>query len=345
MILPGPRGPRQDRTGLGMFSLATEGPRCLPRMIDFKDPLVRIEGNSSMTVDMVAENLPLFLKAMQDPALVDIVCRQHRRSQLSSADMPRVCVDMIFPVQHTELAQFLQLRQLRRVCLPASTFFGSRSMHGDPNAMILEINSPLAAHHYWPLCTQMLAISRTKLLVYTEAATETWTEVLDRIMAVDLDSAATRLKWKPSKNGGRSVATPTATTTALTASRRRASNKGSPATDYVTELAIKGEVGRADAEVLSKIMAHACKATGCNVKEASKSTAPKAGEYVHLASVDPTAPPGRLRLFLNSEEEVRKFYAALHGQTVQVGRDLIAIELAIDMIQLQPLPGTAQRRR
>ena len=49
--------------------------------------LVTVEVNSSMTVDLVAENLPLFLKAMQYPALVDTV-----RSQLISADMARVCV-------------------------------------------------------------------------------------------------------------------------------------------------------------------------------------------------------------------------------------------------------------
>ena len=217
-------------------------------------------------------------------------------------------------------------------------------MFGDPSAMILEINGPAGTHHYWPLCTQMVAVSASKLLVYTEAASDTWTETLDRVLAMDVTFAATRLKWKPSKNGGRPVASPSATASALSASRRR-SHKLASTWDFVAEVAVKGEIGREDAAVLRKIMDHACNATGCSVMEAGNGNSPKLGEFVHLASVDPAAPPGRLRLFLRSEDEVRKFYAALHGQTVQVGQDLVAIEISNDIINAASLLGNAPRRR
>ena len=74
--------------------------------------------------------------------------------------------------------------------------------------------------------------------------------------------------------------------------------------------------------------------------EAGNGNSPKLGEFVHLASVDPAAPPGRLRLFLRSEDEVRKFYAPLHGQTVQVGQDLVAIEISNDIINAASLLET-----
>jgi len=313
-------------------------------MVDYKVPICRIESRLGMTVDMLACNLPSFLRVMSAPAVADITCRQHRRSPLSDKETPRVCVDLIFPTPHTELAQFLQLRHLRRAGLPQSTFFGSKSMFGDSNAMIMDINGPSSTHHYWPLCTQMIAVSNSKLLIYTEATVETWTEVMDRVLAMDANSAATKLKWKPSKNGGRPIASPTATTSALAATRRKA-NKSASMTDYIAEVTVKGEMGKEDAEVLRRLMVHACTVTGFNVKEAADGRSPKTGEFVHLASLDAAAPPGRLRLFLGSEEEVRKFHMALHGQTVQVGQDRIAIELSNDIIDGSHFMGNGRRRR
>ena len=217
-------------------------------------------------------------------------------------------------------------------------------MYADSNSMILEVNSPLSLHHYWPLCVQMVALSSSKVLVYSDADTEVWTETLDRVLAMDSCIATTRLKWKTSRNGGRPVACPSATTSALTASRKKP-HKFKSACDFVTDLAIKGEVGREDGEVSNKIMAHACAVTGCSIKEAVTGSTPKLGEYVHLASQDPMARPGRLRVFLSSEDEVRKLYVSLHGQTVQVGQDLVAMEISSDIINIQSLAGNAQRRR
>ena len=116
-------------------------------------------------------------------------------------------------------------------------------------------------------------------------------------------------------------------------------------TDYIAEVTVKGEMGKEDAEVLRRLMVHACTVTGFNIKEAADGRSPKIGEFVHLASVDAAAPPGRLRLFLGSEEEVRKFHMALHGQTVQVGQDRIAIELSNDIIDGSHFMGNGRRRR
>eukprot|EP00959_Pyramimonas_sp_CCMP1952_P472480 9500105-Pyramimonas_sp.AAC.1 len=64
-------------------------------------------------------------------------------------------------------------------------------------------------------------------------------------------------------------------------------------------------------------MAHACTATGISLTETDYSRDPREGEFVHLASKDPAAPPGRLRLLLPGAEAVRRIRAALHGQTIQ----------------------------
>eukprot|EP00959_Pyramimonas_sp_CCMP1952_P164856 3445769-Pyramimonas_sp.AAC.1 len=63
------------------------------------------------------------------------------------------------------------MRHLRRTILPETTSFGSSLMYG-PDAMLLEVNSPTVLHHFWPLCSQMVVLSDTRSLVYSEASSE-----------------------------------------------------------------------------------------------------------------------------------------------------------------------------
>ena len=72
---------------------------------------------------------------------------------------------------------------------------------------------------------------------------------------------------------------------------------------------------------------------------------PHMGEYVHLARVDLASPPGRLRIFLPDLESVRKLRAAFHGQSVQVGSDLVGFRITNDRLDAEGLPGGATRQR
>ena len=92
-------------------------------------------------------------------------------------------------------------------------------------------------------------------------------------------------------------------------------------------------------------MTHVCQATGLQLQETDYSRTPAAGEYIHLASQDADAPAGRLRVLLNSAEEVRRLYNALHGQTVQVGQDRVGITVTNDVLDSRGVPGNERRNR
>jgi len=113
--------------------------------------------------------------------------------------------------------------------------------------------------------------------------------------------------------------------------------------DYITDVKVLGEIGREDAEILRRIMEHACTATGISVKEAGLEAAPKVGEFYHIASRDQSSPPGCLRILLRDREEVRKIHAALHGQTIQVGSDAVAMAVQNAALQLETSPGNGRR--
>ena len=92
-------------------------------------------------------------------------------------------------------------------------------------------------------------------------------------------------------------------------------------------------------------MEHACTATGLNLQEASNSDQAKVGDYVHLASRDTFASAGVVKVFAASKDGIRKIYAALHGQAIQVGQDNIGVEVRNDLMTLDAGQGNDPRLR
>ena len=82
-----------------------------------------------------------------------------------------------------------------------------------------------------------------------------------------------------------------------------------------------------------------------SLKETDYARHPKPGEFIHLASQDTSAPPGRMRVLLTSAEEVRRLYTALHGQVVQVGSDRISVVVSNDLVDSRGVPGNGRRGR
>ena len=121
----------------------------------------------------------------------------------------------------------------------------------------------------------------------------------------DADVAGLKLRWKPSKCGGRTFATPSRTPVALAAARRRG-NKSSTLMDTIADVAAHGKLGHEDAAVMHRVTQHVVEATGLRVAAAVDPERPKPGEYVHLASRDIAAPPGRARVFLHDLGEARR---------------------------------------
>ena len=90
-------------------------------------------------------------------------------------------------------------------------------------------------------------------------------------------------------------------------------------------------------KTLDEIIRHVCQATGL-VLEAYDDRSPKStGVWKHLATYDPTAPPGRARFYLNNKDDVKKNHKALHGQVLQVGVDWLSISVHNDLVDAGPL--------
>eukprot|EP00959_Pyramimonas_sp_CCMP1952_P210959 4414869-Pyramimonas_sp.AAC.1 len=112
------------------------------------------------------------MRALLHDEMLEVICRHPRRSSLSTTDVPRACIDLLFPASQTELYIVMQMRYLRRTSLPADSFYGMRSMFVAKDAMILEVASPMCLHHYWKVCSQLVAVKRGQVLAWSDAAAD-----------------------------------------------------------------------------------------------------------------------------------------------------------------------------
>jgi hypothetical protein len=114
------------------------------------------------------------------------------------------------------------------------------------------------------------------------------------------------------------------------------------AEQYYAEVQVNRELGPEDHNIMQKLMVHLVTNSPLNCTEAPADRAPRRGEWTHLRSRDAAAPPGRVRLYLSSQEEVERVYQALHGQVLGLGSDRIVIDVTND-VKDQPISGNSRR--
>ena len=67
--------------------------------------------------------------------------------------------------------------------------------------------------------------------------------------------------------------------------------------------------------------------------------APRPGEFAPFIRPDGSAEPGKTRMICRTVEEVTQLYAALNGQHVSIGTDLLGVHVQNDAIAAGPLTG------
>ena len=128
--------------------------------------------------------------------------------------------------------------------------------------------------------------------------------------------------------------TPAATFRQLDATRRvrAAGNRMLPSTAAATELLLDGSLGFDPKKVIDELMTVISAQSGLQLVDASFSDSASPGSWRWVAAQDPSAPHGRVRLFLADVEEARRVADAVHGRAIQIGSDIVSISVNNDLI-------------
>ena len=313
------------------------------RMLPAAAPLVSLAALQVAAIDVRVEHLARILDLLGPLRQQGILVRDPRRSPLSSKTTPRVVLQLAFPKNFAELDALLVLHPLR-ASLPSDAFYGLQGLFHHQHSLILEVGDPGSFVAYWGLCGQMVLLGPRKALVMTDASELQWSKVMDCTLRDSDTDGHAKLRWRPSMLNGQVFAHLSVTPTALNASKRLGA-RAPLAQDYATTVSVRGELGTEDAAVMALLMQHVAKHSVLQLVAATSPEAPRAGEYLHLSSIDDAAPPGRVKVMCATMEDVRRAHAALHGRTVQVGLDRVGIYVSNDILSAASVMGDNRRRQ
>ncbi|CAK0911309.1 unnamed protein product, partial [Prorocentrum cordatum] len=340
-VLLGRSAPRHVRQGLACITIAFGLVRSAATVHTPLTPLFSLPVVNSLWVDLPTD---MILDLLHKPHVseardysISIISRGTTRSPGNTPESPSK-VELLLHGTLSDATVTLAMRFLRRSVLSQAMRIGHRDLYTFPDALILECNGPMALRRAWPLCSQALFLSTDRWLIFSSASVESWTTVLNQSLLEDVEHAITKIKWKASRFGGQQWVSPSATPPALAASRRRRGRavRASNSMDHVVEVFTSGETRDAGGMVLDKLMTHVSSAAGLTLEPRPPGQ--------HPSSRDVSAPPGRARLYLRSADGVRKVYAALHGQVLQVGTDHVSITAQNDLLDSRTLSGEGQGR-
>ena len=218
-------------------------------------------------------------------------------------------------------------------------------IYADNGAMLLEMLSPAAIVPFLVLCEEAAFVTPRVVTVRTTSSSDVWRTLLDQTLFRDAENAVLRVKRRPSRQGGGTWASPSATSPQLAAHRRTAGRSGAERqiAEGTAEISINGSLGHGLTATVRQLMSVIEGRLGTQLRELGPDDVQSPSSWLHLVRSDPSVPTGRIRLQLASRADVDRLATEVHGRAVQIGADLLTISVLGD--GLQQLPGNLRRRR
>jgi len=241
MVLPGKSIPRHCHMGLAIFEVAHGAHRAPAQMVAVAAPLVVMAAAKVAILDFPAEVITPLYAMLGGPLFRGLQMKEPTRSQLSTAEAPRLELRLLYPPDVTDLDMVLLLRTLRAAPLGQGLFYGLQGLFAAGDGMILEVTASTSLLQFWALCSQMVIVNGSRALIYSDATAEHWTRTMDAVVRNNEPECAPKLRWRGSMHGGRAIATPAATTATLSAARR-IGRRPATAHDNTAVISVRGRL-------------------------------------------------------------------------------------------------------
>lgn len=222
----------------------------------------------------------------------------------------------------------MMFANLRNFHLPVTALVASEALFANNAAMIIEASDPAAAMQVVALCQEMAFVAPRALTITSMADSATWEDKLERMFADDPSCFISKLRWRRSRNGGRTIAQPAATQRQMQASQRVATVSAA-ATKSTAEVVINGHLGHNGRQVVLQII-QVITDRGLVLQERCETTPSVEGSWLAVASSTTSGPAGRLQLHLSSEEELSLVRNLLHDKAFQLGSDMVSLSVLDD---------------
>ena len=199
-VLPCSRGPRHVRQGLACFRIARTGARSLPKIVLPVQPLLQVSRSDSIIIDTPTYLIPRLMQNLTLSEFNALKVRDPKRSVGSTSLAPRTSVEVLLPQGLSPIGTVLLIKKLKRQVITQDMIIGNVDLYTSEDALIMEILSPEVIPRVSPPCSEAIFLSADKILIRTEASSESWVQLMDRLCQEGEVNLVTKVRWKRSNS-------------------------------------------------------------------------------------------------------------------------------------------------
>jgi hypothetical protein len=303
---------------------------CPPSVLSIAAPLFQADRGHGIRVDCLITDLMEVRRSLAAALCTrPVLWTDPARSPGSTNTAPRVYLTGYLPPHEVNILDLHMIfTNLRNHHLPSTALVASEAVFANNSAMILEVSDPAAVHAVVALCEEMAFITAKTLTVTSLAAVSAWEDKLEFTYTEDPACFVSKLRWRKSRNGGRTIAQPAATQRQMKASHRVETT--CPAIRPLTaDISINGNLGFNGRKIVLQII-QVLSDQGLDLQERADSAPSVIGSWLSVAASTTSGPSGRLQVHVASEEELEEVRRALHDKAFQLGSDLVSITVVDD---------------
>ena len=263
---------------------------------------------------------------------VDISWGEPEMSPGSTPEVPRAIIKGAVQADGaTEMELKALVLHIRSRGLPTSTLVATGHIFRDASAPVVELSAPQAGYRIVPLCDEAAYVTPRKLTVKTLVPTDRWEKVLTETHMSDPDCFVPRIKWRPSRNGGRVTAQAEATAGQLAAQCRESNRARKQRADQFPILIIirpHRELGRNAREAIQGILSH-LQRNGIALNEACDGNALEDSQWRAVRGRSDQL-VGSMHIAIRDPSAAAQVVSMLHEKAIEVGHELVTIIAAED---------------
>ena len=226
----------------------------------------------------------------------------------------------------TALTARLHVTTLKSQQSLGRALIGSQSLFTDPSALLAEISSVQAAKEIAPLCDEIVVVSSQLAILHTSCSKTLWEERLTELLQKSPDSSVDKLKWRPSRHGGRPWVKPITLDARAVRARALAAAREDKEAAVSAVVTIHGSLGAAPFALIQKVMDRIAESLGVILEPADPDNALRTYQWREFRDAADEC-TGAIKLTLSTPCEVQLLFARVRGAAVEVGGQQMFVEV------------------
>lgn len=250
-----------------------------------------------------------------------------RRSFGTSASSQRICFRGYFDAGRvTALTARLHVVTLKSQHGLGRALIGTQSLFTDPSTLLAEISSVHAATEIAPLCDEMVVVSSRLVILHTSCSKTLWEETLTELLQRNPGNAVDKLKWRPSRHGGRPWVKPITLDARAVRARALAATREDKDAAVSAVVTIHGSLGAAPFTLIQKVMDRIAESLSVTLEHADPDNALRTYQWREFRDAADEC-TGAMKLTLATPLEVQRLLSRVRGAAIKVGGELTFVEV------------------